>query len=251
MRFAILAAGLLLASGSAQAHSEGRHSHIGCDIGSNYSVREYRSAFLFSKDDGEPAEIGIGGGRLFIDGKEVSLSKADQQRLGHLETEMHLLVPEMRQIAVEDIAFTALTEVARGLSKTPEATISELESAHQRMRREMVARPLSAFNDDAMGDVIKPIITKFIPDIVGGAVSSALSAAFGGDKKATEFERKMTHMERELDTKVEKRADKLEPLADAMCKRLRRMDELDDALEYRQPNGEALELLRVDRYQKD
>lgn len=249
MRYTALAAALLLASGSVQAHSESRNRHTGCDVHSNYSVSTYRRAFLFSQDNGKPAEIGIGGGRLFIDGKEATLSTDDHQRLRHLENEMQLLVPEMRAVAVEavDIAFTALTEVARGLSNNPEGTVSRLESSHRRIRGEMNAQPLSVFNDDAIVGVVKPIITQFVPDIVGGAVSSALKAAFGGEEQTRAFEARMNKMEKELDSKVEKRADALEPLADAMCKRLRRMDELDDSIEFRLPNGDSLQLLRVER----
>jgi hypothetical protein len=247
MKFAALSAALLLASGSVQAHSERHERHTGCDVDSRYSVDTYRRAFLFTDEDGNPTEIGIGGGRLFIDGKEATLTAADHARLRQMETEMQLLVPEMRKVAVEavDIAFTALTEVARGLSNNPEDTVSRLESSHRRVRSEMTEKPLSVFNDEAMGDIVKPIITKFIPDIVGGAISSALSAAFGGEQKAQEFEKRMERMERELERKVENRAEALEPLADAMCKRLDRIDDLDDSLEYRLPNGDSLQLLRV------
>jgi len=252
MKYAALAAALLLATSSAQARPDSNVRHEGCDIRSDYSVQTYRRAFLFTHDSRTPSEIGIGGGRLFIDGREVALTEADHQRLRQMEREMHLLVPEMRKVAVEavDIAFTALTEVARGLSNDPQATVSRLESAHKRIRGEMNAKPLSVFNEDAMAGVIKPIITQFVPDIVGGAISSALKAAFGGEEKAQEFEARMQRMEHELDSRVEARADALEPLADAMCKRLRRIDGLDDEIEYRLPDGKRLQLLRVDHLDK-
>jgi hypothetical protein len=60
----------------------------------------------------------------------------------------------------------------------------------------------------------------------------------------------MNRMEHELDTKVEARADALEPLADAMCLRLRRMDDIDNSLEFRLPDGSQLQLLRVDHHEK-
>jgi len=252
MKYAALTAALLLASSSGQAHSDRSDRQDGCNIRSDYSVQIYRRAFLFTHDSRTPSEVGIGGGRLFIDGREVTLTDADHLRLRHMEREMHLLVPEMRKVAVEavDIAFTALTEVARGLSNDPETTVSRLSAAHKRIRGEMSAKPLAVFNEDAMAGVVKPIITQFVPDIVGGAISSALKAAFGGEEKAQEFEARMERMERELDSKVEARADALEPLADAMCKRLRRIDELDDEIEYRLPDGKRLQLLRVDHHDK-
>ena len=57
---------------------------------------------------------------------------------------------------------------------------------------------------------------------------------------------KMERMERELDERVDKRAKALEPLAERMCERLRRMDALDDGIEWRPAAGAPLQLLRVD-----
>jgi len=85
-----------------------------------------------------------------------------------------------------------------------------------------------------------------VPDIVGGAVGNALKAAFSGDAKRQEFQSRMDRMEHELDTQVDARAKALEPLANKMCERLKRMDALDDALDVRLSNGKPLQLLRID-----
>ena len=44
---------------------------------------------------------------------------------------------------------------------------------------------------------------------------------------------------------VEARADALEPLAEGMCKRIQRMNVIDDALEMRLPSGKPIDLLSV------
>ena len=255
MKRAALASALLLASLplSAQAGLHGSINGDKCNVHSDWSVRTHRLAFVFSQDEHKPGEIGIGGGRLFIDGSEQKLSDADHARVARLETEMHALVPQLKQVAIEavDIAFTALVEVARGLANDPRETIDDLERARKRLRAQMEARPLTALDGDAIGHTIGPIMSEFVPQIVGGAVSGALSAAFGGEKKANEFEKKMKRMEQELDTKVEARAKDLEPLADAMCDRLKAMDRIDDELEFRLPDGGRLELLRVGPRDKD
>lgn len=248
MKLQLSTIALLLASSAVQAHTDRTDIHTGCDVHSQYAVAPYRDAFLFTRDDGKPGEIGIGGGRLFIDGKEVTLADADHERLRRMEAEMHALVPEVEKISLEaiDIAFTALVEVARGLSNTPDKTIANLQDAQRRLRGELRGKPLVVFNDHAIEGIIGPIMTRFVPDIVGGAVSSALSAIFSGDTEAKKLEARMKRMEAELDTRVEARAKALEPLALAMCDRLTRMDALDDALEYRLPSGDALQLLRID-----
>ena len=249
MKFQFSAVALLLASGAVHANTDRMNVQTNsCDVHSQYSVAPYRNAFLFTQADGKPAEIGIGGGRLFIDGKEATLVAADSERLRKMEAEMHALVPEVEKVTLEaiDIAFTALVEVARALSSTPDETVASLQASQRRLRGELRGKPLIIFNDDAIEGVIEPIISRFVPDIAGGTVKSALKAVFSGEAEAKKFEARMERMESELDSKVEARAKALEPLAEAMCARLVRMDALDDALEYRLPSGDAMQLLRID-----
>ena len=243
---------LLLAAVPAAAR-ESRVNGTHCDIDSEWSVRMHRRAFVFAREDHKPGEVGLGGGRLFIDGKEVKLSEADRGRMRQLEQEMTALVPELRHIVLEavDIAFVTLTEVARGLASDPKAAIDELQRAQSKLRAQMEAQPLVALDGDAIGRTIEPVMSEFVPQIIGGAMSGALKAAFGGEKKAQEFERKMQRMEKELDVKVEARAKTLEPLAEGMCQRMKTIDRLDDELEYRLPDGGRLELLRVGPRDKD
>jgi hypothetical protein len=254
MKFAPLAAALLLAGLPLAANaSDIRVHHTDCDVHTDWSVRPARLAYVFSREDHAPGEVGIGGGRLFIDGKEQTLSAADHARITRLESEMHALEPQLRQVVTEavEIAFSALTEVSRGLASDPKAAIADLDQARARLHAQMDAKPLSALDGDAIGATIAPIFTQFVPQIVGGAVTGALSAAFGGEEKSKAFEDKMKRMEQQLDSKVESRAKELEPLADAMCVRLKTMDRFDDELEYRLPDGGRLELLRVGQRDKD
>jgi hypothetical protein len=236
--------GFAVAPGPARAHPHTHgNRHLGCEVDSGYSVRPYRNAFLFTRA-GEPREVGIGGGRLFVDGREVAVSAADHARLAGMESEMHALVPEMRQVAVEavDIAFTALAEVARGLSGDPGQTVAQLEASHRKMRARMAGTDLALLNEDAMGDLVRPILREYLPDIIGGAVRTAIKAAFSTGKEAGELRARMDRMEHALDERVDARATSLEPLAEAMCTRLRRIDALDDALEARTADGRRFEL---------
>jgi hypothetical protein len=159
-----------------------------------------------------------------------------------MEREFRALQPEMEQVVTEavDIAFTALTEVARGLSADPGQTVAELQASHRRVRAKMAASPLALFNDDAMAGIVEPIMREHMPDIVGGAVRTAIKAAFSTGKEAGELQARMDRMEHELDARVDARAEALEPLAKSMCSRLRRMDALDDALEVRTADGRSL-----------
>ncbi len=243
---------LLLASGLAQAHTSVEGTRIGCDIHSKYSLSTYRSAFVFDQRGDTPGRIAIGGGRMFIDGREAALSASDHDRVAQIESQLRILLPKVHRVTSEaiDIAFTALTEVARGLSSDPDATIANLESAHRRARSQINDKPLAVFNDNALSGVITPIITEFVPDIVGGALSMGLKMAFAGEEKSKAYEARMRRMEHELDEKVDARAKALEPLAESMCENLKEIDKIDDALEFRLPDGRRLELLRVDTRKK-
>jgi hypothetical protein len=239
----------LAAAAPAAAHSEGKK--LSCDVGSDYSVRPYRNAFLFSRDaePGPAREIGIGGDRLFVDGREVVLSDADKARIRAMGAEMQALVPEVQKVTVEavDIAFTALTEVARGLAADPGQTVASLEASRRKVRARMAAQPLAIFDEGAMAGIVEPLVREYMPEIVSGAVRTAIKAAFATGKEAGEFEARMQRMERELDARVERRADALEPLAESMCARLRRIDALDDALEARDAEGKPFDLLHMNR----
>jgi hypothetical protein len=234
------------APATAQAHA-GRGDHgLSCDVHSDWSVRAYRNAFLFTRE-GSPHEVGIGGGRLFVDGREVRVSAADHARLAAMESEFHALAPEMRQVVGEavEIAFAALTEVARGLSGDPGQTVADLDAAHRRVRARMASADLALFNKDALSDVVQPILRDYLPDIIGGAVRTAIKAAFSTGKEAGELQARIDRMQHELDQRVDARAKALEPLARHMCARLRRIDALDDALEARTAAGRPYDLLEA------
>ncbi|MGH8104900.1 MAG: DUF2884 family protein, partial [Arenimonas sp.] len=101
-----------------------------------------------------------------------------------------------------------------------------------------------SINEDFGEKVIGPIVTDFIPDVVSAAVKQALSLAFSGDeKKSREFEARMDRMEKEIETKVEARAKKLEPMAQAMCSRVRNMDKIENGITVRLSNKEKINFL--------
>jgi hypothetical protein len=252
MKRTMLAMALVLACGSAMARNGGKISANSCDVESDYSLTTHGNAFVFTRDDGKaPARMSLGGGKLFIDGKQAQLNGADQARVGQFEGELRQLVPEVQQVTIEaiDIAFTALTEVARGLSSDPDESVAKLEKSHVRARKEIASRPAFVFSkhgDDALAAIIDPIVSEYVPEITGSAVTLAMKMVFASDAKRVDMEKRLNRMGEEIDTKVNARAEKLEPLAEAMCQRMKRMDGLDNALEYRLPGGQPIELLNVE-----
>jgi hypothetical protein len=72
-----------------------------------------------------------------------------------------------------------------------------------------------------------------------------MKAMFAGEEKAAAMESRMNAMEKDLDASIDARAKALEPLADGMCKRIQRMDALDNALDVRLPNGKPIDFLSI------
>lgn len=252
MKRSALVLSLLLATGAVQAHDDDNGHHVSCNVDSKYALDTYRNAFVLTQEDGKPARISFGGGKLFIDGREAPLTPADQQRMREFEGELRQLLPEMQKITIEaiDIAFTALTEVARGLSSNPDKSVAKLKRSQALALRELNSQPSWMFgrdaDDDAVAAIIDPIVSDFVPEITGSAVTMAMKAVFASEEERQAMEARMQKMGDALDSKIDARAKALEPQAEAMCGRLRRMDAIDNALDYRLPSGKPIELLHVD-----
>ncbi len=242
MKRLILAAALSFGA-AFTAHAES----LQCNFESDYTFSQQGRTLIFSKDAAPGKRIMIQDGRMVVDGKELSLSSADKERVAEFESEMRLLIPQVKQVTTEaiDIAFTALIEVSRGLNgEQNNPTIRKLQNAQVALRKSIDKNPELVINDDIDEKIIEPIVTDFVPDVVGAAVKQALSLAFSGDEaKAKAFEKRMDNMGKEIETKVEARAKKLEPLAQAMCTRVRNMDSIEGSISVRLSNKEKINLL--------
>ncbi len=240
-RLALITALSFGASFSAQAKS------LDCSFESDYKFSQQGHTLIFSRDTAPGKRIMIQDGRMVIDGKELKLSEDDKARIAAFENETRLLIPQFKLITSEaiDIAFTALIEVSRGLNgEQNNPTVIKLQNAQIALHNSLSKNPDLVINDDIGEKIIEPIVTDFVPDVVAAAVKQALSLAFNGDDaKSKAFEARMDKMDNEIETKVELRAKKLEPLAQAMCSRVRNMDKIEDSISLRLSNKEKINLL--------
>ena len=220
-----------------------------CRMHSDYHLQVRGQAFVFIRDDGPAQRVVLGGGHLYVDGREVALNAADQQRIDNYESELRRLLPEAQQVASQavDIAFTALIEVARGFADNSDSPmVGQLEQAHRRLRRHLDSDAAFVFNGDIDAEVIEPIIAEFVPEITGAAVKTALSIALSGDSaKSRAFEARMDTMGKDIDAKVSARAEALEPLARSLCQRTKRLDAIEGGLTLRLSDGTSLDLLQT------
>lgn len=251
----VLAAAMLSASAiSAKPAASVGDGHvdfnISCDTSSQYQVSMHDRAFVFEKTDGRDVRVVLGGGKLFIDGKPAALTPADQQGVDAFEAELRQLVPESRKVVSEavSIAIDALGEVSVALSGD-ESRRSEYDRARSKALAAVRGSDvLPIFDSGSIDGVIDPIVAEFVPDIASSALGFAMKSMFAGEEKSRAMEARMDAMDKQLDARVEARARALEPLAETICKRIQRMEDIDAALTVRLPDGGPINFLDAEKH---
>lgn len=239
MRGLVLASSvsLLLLSGAAVA------KEISCNVESDYELHVTPRSVILTREHGTPETVLMREGRLFVDGSWVTLNAADRKRIAQYERETRAVLPLARQIGHDaaEIAFVTLGEVASGFSSDPAATRAKLAKARTKLDARL-ASSISAnhFNSDHLGEGIGRTVAELLPSLVGDIVGGAVRAALSGDTARLE---RMDRMDKDIEARIEPRAKALERRAEALCQHMQALDAIDDALEYRQPNGRPLDLL--------
>lgn len=228
---------LLLAGGQVAA------SEISCDVESDYELHVTPRSVILTRERGTPETLLMRDGRLFVDGAWAELNAADGKRIAQYERETRAVLPLARQIGHDAtaIAFTTLGEVAAGFSSDPAETRAKLAKARVKLDARL-ADSISAnhFNSDHLGEGIGRTVAELLPSLIGDIVGGAVRAAFSGDTARLE---RMENMDKEIEARVAPRAKALERRAEALCQHMQALDEIDDALDYRLPNGRRLDMI--------
>ncbi|MDO7932841.1 DUF2884 family protein [Xanthomonas euvesicatoria pv. eucalypti] len=235
--------GLLSGAGVAAAKDQDLH----CEVSSDYDLTLNARSLILIRESGTPQRLVMRQGALFVDDRWVALSEDDRARLLQFERQTRDVVPLAQAVGREaaDIAVTALGEVAAGFSRSPDATRAQLANVREkidvRLKQSFGKSQLTPINvDDDIGALVAELLPQLIGDVVAGAVQSAIT---GNDVQL----RSLDGMEARIERLVEPQARALRPRAHQWCQRLEALDALDNALAYRLPSGEPLQLLRVDR----
>lgn len=242
---ALMLSGAVLSRPSVAADHDGIDINTDCDTQSQYQVSMNGQAFVFENDAGRNTRLVLGGGKLFINGKQAVLTPADQQGIDAFEAELRLLVPEARKVVTEalGIAIDALSEVSIALSGDESKRADYDKARTKALAAVNDSTILPVFNTGSIDGVVDPLVAEFVPDIAGSALGFAMKAMFAGEEKSKAMDARLDAMDKELDARVESRAKALQPLAEGMCKRIQRMEALDNALEVRLPNGRPIDFI--------
>jgi hypothetical protein len=196
-----------------------------------------------TRETGTPKAVVMRQGRLFVDDKWVSLSADDTKRISEYEKKVRAAMPLAAQIGRDaaEIAFTALGEVATGLSSHPDETRAHLAKARAEIDKRL-ARSVTAnrFNGNDLGEGIGHAISEVLPLVIGDLVGGAITTAFSGDTERLE---RLNNLDKEIERRVKPRADQLELRAESLCRSMQSLDAIDNALAYRLPDGGQLDLI--------
>jgi hypothetical protein len=232
-----LALSLAMACGTAAAKD------MQCDVDSDYDLTVTDKSVIFTKQTGTPKAIVMRQGRMFIDDKWVELSKDDSQRVADYEKNVRETLPLAAQIGRDaaDIAFTALGEVATSLSSHPDETRAALAKSRADIDKRLEhAVAANRFNGNELGNSITHAISEVLPLVIGDIVGGAISAAFSGDQARID---RMNNLDKEIERRIQPREKQLEVRAESLCRRMEALDDIDNALAYRLPDGSKLDLI--------
>ncbi|MDQ3269189.1 MAG: YggN family protein [Pseudomonadota bacterium] len=237
---AVLALALAAASAGASANTVQADS---CSIHSDYDLTVNERSVIMTRKSGEPKALVMRQGRLFVDDRWVQLSAADRKRIAAFERGTRQVLPLAQTIGRDaaDIAFSVLGEVAAGFSSDPAESRVRMAQARRQLDARL-ARSVTAtrFDGEDLGDGIGDAVGAVVPELVGNIVGGAIRAAFKGDVSKLQG---LQNLDSQIEARVEPRAAALEQRVDQLCARMVELDKLENALEYRLPDGSALDLI--------
>ena len=95
--------------------------------------------------------------------------------------------------------------------------------------------------------LIEGSVGALIGEIVGNVTAQAVRVALSDDPSAlAELEARAGSIEKNVEQAVESRSRELEARADALCRQVRDLDAIESRISARLPDGEVINLVRID-----
>ena len=204
-----------------------------CRLATPYDVRIDDAGVWLRRDGGSPGEIFIHDGALSVDRQPQRIDDADALRLRRMEQEARALMPEVASIAHDsvELTFDALARVIRTMTGS-ERKARRIES-HRDRALDDIRGSLGEgrWNQREFAETFEAHVTQAAEEAAHGLVRSALWAVFTG--RAHRLDERADRVDREVDKLVEARSAVLQRQAQALCARVDKLRQLQDALDYR------------------
>ncbi|MBB6368444.1 hypothetical protein FHR56_003623 [Xanthomonas sacchari] len=254
MRTAPLFALLLLAASSGPAWADqgddgGKHDHRPqvssrqCGLSTPFNVLADSGGIWLTRSGGDgPREIFFHAGKLSVDHRVQQVGDADAQRLLEMERETRALMPQVADLSHEvvDLSYDVLGSVVEMLTG----------SAGNARKIERLRTHANAYVDGTLGkgrwdqeafdgrfeDYVETQAERFVGSITRHVLWQVMTGR--GDAIGDRAER----MDAALEARLDARSKGIETKAQALCARVVRLDQLQQALEYRY-RGQPLRLL--------
>ncbi|AKE52134.1 DUF2884 family protein [Kangiella geojedonensis] len=235
---ATVAVALSLSLGTAVAHSD----NMTCDADFAYNIEIQDKGLSFSSKDQEKVLI-TASSELFLDGQKQLLSPEQLELLEEYNQKVRDLLPLASGVAEEasSIAIEAVGSVAAALLQdSPERaeefvarveTISaelkqHISSSH--LRPEALVDYVESSDFEAeFESLIETAVTEFMENNVGEMIAAAMS---GNEEKVKAFEKRMESFGKDLEDKMERRAEQLELQAEKLCDLVQNIDKTETQL---------------------
>ncbi|MDB5970905.1 MAG: hypothetical protein JWQ90_3355 [Hydrocarboniphaga sp.] len=183
-------------------------------------------------------DIDIAGDRLWIDGKERALSTIERRRLLDYRRELTGFTRDVSRVALEgaqlgiEAAVLAISTLA-GDDDGGTKLLSRFDGLRSKLAqqfdgRHLPAQALGKDYDKELDETIDQITEEAVAEISSSVAKLVAMSLFAPSL----MEARAEHVEQLVDTHVEQRGNHLERDADALCGQLRRLDALENALNY-------------------
>ncbi|UYC14301.1 YggN family protein [Xanthomonas sp. CFBP 8445] len=245
---------MLLAASSGLAWADqdddgGKHDHRPqvssrqCGLSTPFNVLADTGGIWLTRSDGDgPREIFFHAGELSVDHRVQQVGDADAQRLLEMERETRALMPQVADLSHEvvDLSYDVLGSVVEMLTG----------SAGNARKIERLRTHANAYVDGTLGkgrwdqdafddrfeDYVETQAERFVGSITRHVLWQVMTGR--GDAIGDRAER----MDAALEARLDARSKGIETKAQALCARVVRLDQLQQALEYRY-RGQPLRLL--------
>lgn len=189
--------------------------------------------------------------QLFINGREVTLSKEQQQLLSSFSTGIRQQVPEIVSIAIEgvDIRLKAVNKVITGLTGENSASQQKVQTKFEELKWRIRARfnqsannyyiapqDLTNFDEMFKGEFeqeIEAMISTSIGTILEAVGQSILAddiSEYEGESRITTFDKRLTSVSNGLEMAITERAKALDTKAALFCQQLSALNEIENKL---------------------
>ncbi|MFT3763359.1 MAG: DUF2884 family protein [Pseudoxanthomonas sp.] len=215
-----------------------------CGLSTPFNVLADSGGIWLYRAEGSPKEIFFHDGELSVDHKVRAIGDADAQRLREMEAGARALMPQVADIAhdVANISFDALGGVIDIMTGSG-ANARKIE----RMRRKAngyvdATLGKGRWDQDAFDGNFEKYVEDQAEEFKGSIARHLLWQMVTG--RADRIEERADRLGDDLDARLDAQSDAIEAKADALCAQVRRLDALQQALEYRH-DGQPLRMLET------